>query len=66
MITPKRLKVDADMATSLDMGSKRKLTNKAVEVVPILAPTTMGMAVSRVKTPWLIKTIANPTTTELD
>lgn len=40
------LNMDAASATNLDIGVNLRLTSKAVEVVPIFAPTTIGIAIS--------------------
>jgi gas vesicle protein len=42
--TPTILKTDADQATNLDKDENLKLMINAVEVVPILAPITIGIA----------------------
>src|SRR5690606_12433091 len=46
MITTTMLNMDAASATNLDIGVNLRLTSKAVEVVPIFAPTTIGIAIS--------------------
>lgn len=50
-MTPITLKADTDQATRRDKGESLMLINNAVEVVPILAPITMGMAESMSMTP---------------
>lgn len=42
--TPTRLNTEADKATNFDIGENFRLINNAVEVVPIFAPITIGMA----------------------
>ena len=66
IITPTILKTDADHATNFDKDENFKLTSSAVEVVPILAPITIGIATSISIVPCESKTMTNPTTTELD
>jgi hypothetical protein len=51
MSTPTILNTEADKATSLAVEESFKLISKAVEVVPILAPITIGIAASIVIVP---------------
>lgn len=51
IITPTTLNKVLERATSLESEDIFMLTNKAVEVVPMFAPITTGMAMSMVMVP---------------
>lgn len=65
-ITPITLNKEAEKATNFEIGDNFKLTRRAVDVVPMLAPMTIGIAMSISMVPCVSKTMTNPTTTELD
>lgn len=63
---PQKLNMKLVKAVNFALPDMRRLTINAVDVVPTLAPTIMGMAASKDINPWATKTITRPTTTELD